>query len=71
MLDPARQAAAYQNEPDNNVPSEPLKRMVAAGLEENGVADVTEFMKTLETFKPNCVRDKCRHGGSLRTRPSR
>ena len=58
VLDSARQAAAYQNELDNNVQSESLKKMVAAGLKVNDVKDVNEFMKNLETFKQNYVKDK-------------
>jgi tripartite ATP-independent transporter DctP family solute receptor len=58
VLDSARQAAAYQNELDNNVQSESLQKMVAAGLKVNEVADVHEFMKTLEAFKQSYVKDK-------------
>ncbi|MDP1990914.1 MAG: TRAP transporter substrate-binding protein [Syntrophales bacterium] len=58
VLDSARQAAAYQNELDNNVQSESLKKMVAAGLKVNDVKDVNEFMKNLETFKQGYVKEK-------------
>jgi C4-dicarboxylate-binding protein DctP len=58
VLDSARQAAAYQNELDNNVQGESLKKMIAAGLKVNDVKDVNEFVKTLETFKQNYVKDK-------------
>jgi TRAP-type C4-dicarboxylate transport system substrate-binding protein len=65
VLDSARQAAAYQSELDNNVQSESLKKMVAAGLKVNEAADVTEFMKNLETFKQNYVKDKGPAGQAL------
>jgi tripartite ATP-independent transporter DctP family solute receptor len=58
VLDSARQAAAYQNELDNNVQSESLQKMVAAGLKVNEVKDVNEFMKSLETFKQSYIKDK-------------
>ena len=58
MLDAARQAAAYRNEMDNNVQSESVRKMAAAGLKVNGVRDEKEFMKGLEAFKQGYVREK-------------
>ena len=55
---PAPQAPAYQNELDNNVQGEFLKKMVAASLKVNEAADIAEFMKTLETFKQGYVKNR-------------
>ena len=58
VVDSAREAAAYQNTLDNQVQSESLQKMVAAGAKVNEVKDVGEFVKELASFKTSYVKEK-------------
>jgi tripartite ATP-independent transporter DctP family solute receptor len=58
VADAAHEAAAYQNALDKQVQTESLNKMIAQGLKVYEVADVSEFVNTLATFKTNYVKEK-------------